>query len=57
MELEFILMALGHNFRKMVANASKVWRNFVPTHALICKILPLNSQAIILTIQNQGSKD
>lgn len=56
-ELEFILMALGHNFRKMVAKASKVGRNFVPTHAPICKIIPLNSQASIFTIQNQESKN
>lgn len=56
-KLEFILMALGHNFRKMVAKASKVGRNFVPTHAPICKIIPLNSQAGIFTIQKQGSKD
>ncbi len=56
-ELEFLLMALGHNFRKMVANASKVGRNFVPTHAPICKIIPLNSQASIFTIPKQRSKD
>ena len=56
-ELEFLLMALGHNFRKMVAKTSKVGRNFVPAHAPICKIVPLNSQAGIFTIQKQGSKD
>lgn len=56
-ELEFLLMALGHNFRKMVAKTSKVGRNFVPTHDPNCKIIPLNSQAGIFTIKKQGSKD
>lgn len=53
-ELEFLLMALGHNFRKMVAKAGV---GFAPTQVPIRKIIPLNSKAGIFTIKKQESKD
>ncbi len=56
-ELEFLLMALGHNFRKMVAKAGKTVKNLAPTHVPVCKIIPIDSQARIFTTQKQEYKD
>lgn len=51
-ELEFLLMALGHNFRKVVAKAGKSGVGFSPTRTTTIKIIPLNSRTGVSTIHN-----
>lgn len=56
-ELEFLLMALGHNFRKMVAKAGKTGTNFASKQTNTCKFIQLNTKINIFAFNKLESNN
>ncbi len=56
-ELEFLLMALGHNFRKMVSKACKSRVDYAPKQSQISKTDQLNTHISVLAINTNQSEN